>query len=105
MSPSEARTVVVRRWWMVLPVPVLAAMTAGCQPVQSAPGRSPAIAVYEEPVTRTVLDYEEFPGETDSPYYLQVRARVSGYLNNPVYFHDGDMVKKDEKLFEIDRRM
>ena len=26
-------------------------------------------------------------------------------MNNPVYFHDGDMVKKAEKLFEIDRRM
>jgi membrane fusion protein, multidrug efflux system len=61
--------------------------------------------VYDLPITRTVTDYEEFPGETDSPYSVQVRARVSGYLNDPVYFHDGDMVKTGEKLFQIDARM
>jgi multidrug efflux system membrane fusion protein len=60
--------------------------------------------VYDTPVTRTVLDYEEFPGETDSPYSVQVRARVTGYMTN-VYFHDGNMVRKGDKLFEIDPRM
>src|SRR5262249_12910145 len=41
----------------------------------------------------------------DSPYSVQVRARVSGYLNDPVYFSDGNMVKKGDKLFQIDDRM
>jgi multidrug efflux system membrane fusion protein len=59
--------------------------------------------VYDTPVTRTVTDFEEFPGETDSPYSVQVRARVTGYMTN-VYFHDGNMVRKGDKLFEIDPR-
>src|SRR5262249_48425385 len=100
-SLSEARTVMMRRWWMVLSVPLLPAMAAGCQQAQSAPGRPTPIAVYDLPVTRTVTDYEEFPGETDSPYYVQVRARVSGYMTK-VYFLDGTMVKKEDKLFQID---
>ena len=62
------------------------------------------IAVYDLPVTRTVTDYEEFPGQTDSLFSVQVRARVSGYMTN-VYFKDGSMVKKGDKLFEIDPRM
>ena len=66
--------------------------------------RPTPIAVYDLPVTRTVLDYEEFPGDTDSPYSVQVRARVSGYMTG-VYFPDGTMVKKGDKLFEIDPRM
>jgi multidrug efflux system membrane fusion protein len=66
--------------------------------------RPPTIAVYDLPVTRTVTHYEEFPGETDSPYSVQVRARVSGYMTR-VYFQDGDMVKKGDKLFQIDPQM
>jgi multidrug efflux system membrane fusion protein len=78
-------------------------MATGCQQAQSGPTRTTPIAVYDTPVTRTVLDYEEFPGETDSPYSVQVRARVTGYMTN-VYFHDGNMVRKGDKLFEIDPR-
>ena len=51
-----------------------------------------------------MTDFEEFPGQTDSIYSVQVRARVSGYMTN-VYFKDGSMVAKDDKLFEIDPRM
>lgn len=93
-----------RRWWTLLVVPCLAAMAAGCQQAQPATARPTPIAVYEPPITRNVLDFEEFPGETDSPYSVQVRARVSGYMTQ-VYFRDGIEVRKGDKLFEIDPRM
>ena len=93
-----------RRWWMVLSVSTVAAMAAGCQQAPPPQGPPTPIAVYDLPVIRTVLDYEEFPGDVDSPYSVQVRARVSGYMTN-VYFTDGLMVKKGDKLFEIDPRM
>ncbi len=51
-----------------------------------------------------MTDYEEFPGWTEAIYSVQVRARVSGYLMNPVYFKDGDMVEANTKLFQIDDR-
>src|SRR5262245_10017839 len=89
---------------MLVSVHAPAAMAAGLQPAQSGPPRMGPIAVYDLPVTREVTDYEEFPGDIDSPYSVQVRARVSGYMTN-VYFRDGDMVRKGDKLFEIDPRM
>ncbi len=93
-----------RRWWMVLIFPLWASAAAtGCQ--QAASGR-PAlkpVAVYDLPVTRTVTDYEEFPGQTDAIISVQVRARVSGYMTQ-VYFKDGDLVNEGNLLFEIDPR-
>ncbi len=62
------------------------------------------IAVYDLPIMQNVTDYEEFPGDTDAPYSVQVLARVSGYMTR-VYFQDGNMVRKGEKLFEIDPQM
>ncbi len=59
------------------------------------------IAVYDTPIVKEVIDYEEFPGDIDTPYSVQVLARVSGYMTR-VYFQDGTMVRKGEKLFEID---
>jgi multidrug efflux system membrane fusion protein len=91
---------------MVLALPLLACAAAtGCQQAQSGQARPVPIAVYDLPVTRVVTDYEEFPGDIDTPYSVQVTARVSGYLNDPVYFKDGTMVEKDAKLFQIDPRM
>jgi RND family efflux transporter MFP subunit len=55
------------------------------------------------PVTREVTDYEDFPGRTEAVYSIDVRARVTGYLNK-VYFKEGDQVKEGATLFEIDPR-
>ncbi len=93
-----------RRLLMVMTLPLLGCLAAsGCQQAQSKPVAATPIAVYDTPVTQTVTDFEEFPGQTDSIIYVQVRARVSGYMTN-VYFKDGTYVEKDAKLFEIDPR-
>ena len=73
-------------------------MSAGA----SGPVKPSPTAVYDQPVTRIVTDYEEFPGDIDRLISVQVTARVSGYLNDPVYFKDGTMIEKDAKLFQID---
>ena len=91
-SSSEART--VHEATMVDgPVGAVAGGDGGtgCQQAQSGPARTTPIAVYDLPITRTVTDYEEFPGETDSPYSVQVRARVSGYMTERLLQgrHDG----------------
>jgi membrane fusion protein, multidrug efflux system len=94
-----------RRWLMLVLVSSLAGAAApGCQQAQSGAFKLPdPVAVYDTPITKTVTDYEEFPGYTDSPRSVNVRARVSGYLNN-FYFTDGQMVREGDKLFEIDPR-
>ena len=73
---------------MVLSVSTVAAMAAGCQQGPPPQGPPTPIAVYDLPVTRTVTRLRGVPRRLDSPYSVQVRARVSGYMTN-VYFNDG----------------
>jgi membrane fusion protein, multidrug efflux system len=82
------------------------AAVAGCGQASSATGKpSPQdpVVVYDLPITQVVTDYEEFPGRTDAIYSVEIRARVSGYLDR-VYFQDGMPVEKGAQLFQIDPR-
>ncbi len=55
------------------------------------------------PRIETVQDYEDFPGRIDAINSVEVRARVTGYLEK-VHFKEGEEVKKGDLLFEIDAR-
>jgi RND family efflux transporter MFP subunit len=68
--------------------------------VQAADEKEVAVS---QPIEREVTDYEDFTGRTDAVQTVDLRARVSGYLNK-VHFRDGAQVKKGELLFEIDAR-
>jgi len=76
-----------------------------------------AIVRVQQPVTKSVTDYEYFTGRTEAPYSLDVRAKVNGYLvrwnfdaqndQPPVKdfnFVVGQDVKRDQVLFKIDPR-
>jgi membrane fusion protein, multidrug efflux system len=65
--------------------------------------QKPPVIAYELPVTKTITDYEQFPGETEAIISIQVTSRVSGYMDE-VKFKDGDMVKEGDVLFKIDPR-
>lgn len=58
---------------------------------------------YVTPATETVTDFEEFTGRTEAVKSVEIRARVTGYLDK-VMFKDGSDVKEDQVLFEIDPR-
>src|SRR5271168_2543958 len=77
---------------------------AGCARAPSAAPSAAATPVsVSYPVERDVTDYADFTGRTAAVDSVEVRARVSGYLNK-VNFKEGALVKKDDKLFEIDPR-
>jgi RND family efflux transporter MFP subunit len=77
---------------------------AGCTRVPSeAPAAAPMTVTVSYPVERDVTDYADFTGRTAAVDSVEVRARVSGYLDT-VNFKEGALVKKDDKLFEIDPR-
>jgi RND family efflux transporter MFP subunit len=59
------------------------------------------VVVY--PTTDEVRDYENFTGRTEAFRTVEVRARVTGYLEK-IDFVDGDEVKEGDLLFEIDSR-
>lgn len=64
--------------------------------------KAPVVRV-SQPIKRTVTDYEYFTGRADSVEYVEVKARVTGYLTE-INFKAGAEVKKDEVLFVIDPR-
>jgi RND family efflux transporter MFP subunit len=78
---------------------------AGCAPVPSgAPRSAPVSVTVSYPVERDVTDYADFTGRTAAVDSVEVRARVSGYLDK-VNFKEGALVHKDDQLFEIDPRL
>jgi RND family efflux transporter MFP subunit len=84
----------------------LATFVAGCGQGDgkkaAAPPPPPAVTV-AKPEKRTVSDYDEYVGRFTAVNSVEVRARVSGYLDS-VDFKDGQMVKQGDLLFTIDKR-
>jgi RND family efflux transporter MFP subunit len=77
---------------------------AGCARVPSeAPATAPTPVTVSYPVERNVTDFADFTGRTAAVDSVEVRARVAGYLDK-VNFKEGALVKKDDKLVEIDPR-
>src|SRR6266446_242802 len=78
-------------------------LVAGCgkHASQTIPA-PPAVSVIQ-PIAREVIEWDEYIGRLESPETVEIRARVSGYLDK-VHFKEGKEVKKGDLLFTIDRR-
>jgi RND family efflux transporter MFP subunit len=84
---------------------LLAPALAGCgqgQPPGSGPPPPPTVTV-AKPVERGIVDQDEYVGRFVAVDSVEVRARVSGYLDQ-IHFRDGQMVKQGDLLFTIDKR-
>jgi multidrug efflux system membrane fusion protein len=83
---------------------ILAPMLAACGEGQRAqPTPPPPTVTVATPVQRNVIDYDEYVGRFVAIDAVEVRARVSGYLDG-VHFNDGQIVKEGDLLFTIDKR-
>src|ERR1700704_1306269 len=82
----------------------LAGVLAGCGegPKQAAAPPPPKVTV-AKPVKRTIVDQDEHVGRFVAVDSVEMRARVSGYLDK-VHFQDGQIVKQGDLLFTIDKR-
>lgn len=69
---------------------------------QKGPPPAPQVTV-ATPVKRTVVDRDEYVGRFVAVDAVEIRARVSGYLD-AVHFTDGEIVKQGALLFTIDQR-
>ena len=63
--------------------------------------RMPKEVVVDYPVNTDSYITAESTGRVEAKYSIDVMARVAGFLNKK-YFNEGDYVKKDQVLFQID---
>jgi RND family efflux transporter MFP subunit len=85
---------------LIFMAPVLAGCGQG-QQQQAAP--PPPKVTVSKPAKRTIVDQDEYVGRFVPVDIVEVRARVSGYLDK-VHFSDGQIVKQGDLLFSIDKR-
>jgi RND family efflux transporter MFP subunit len=81
---------------------IAAAVLAGCQPTAAPPpAMAPTVVTVSQPLERKVTDFVNFTGRTAAVESVEVRARVSGYIEE-VSFQPGQEVKAGQALFKID---
>jgi RND family efflux transporter MFP subunit len=91
------------RWWLVLLLLTVASL-AGCAGPETPPPAPPAPEVQVSlPVADTLTDFEVFTGRTQAINYVDLRARVTGYLEKAP-FQQGEDVKKDDVLFVVQQK-
>jgi RND family efflux transporter MFP subunit len=83
-------------------ISALAALLAGCKDTPKPQPPPPPKVTVAQPQQRMVTDYLELTGNTQAIYTVQLVARVAGYLEQ-VLFQDGQIVKKGQPLFIIQR--
>jgi len=67
------------------------------------PAPPPPKVTVSKPLTKEVIEWDEYTGRLEAVDSVDVRARVSGYLES-IHFKDGQMVNKGDLLFVIDPR-
>lgn len=78
---------------------------ASCEraPRAAAAAAPPPPVTLAKPLSAQLVEWDEFIGRLDAPESVEVRARVSGYLEK-VHFREGSDVKAGDLLFSIDPR-
>src|SRR3954468_10325768 len=74
----------------------------GQQPTAGAAPPPPAVTVAKA-VPKVVAEWDEYTGRFTAVESVEVRARVSGFIDS-LHFKEGQIVKKDALLFIIDQR-
>lgn len=110
MTPLRTRLLTFRTPALALAgaATTAALLLSGCSPdgalaaeQQQAPA-SPPVSVAEV-VQQDITDFREFTGRIEAIERVELRPRVSGYIES-VRFHEGAQVKKGDVLFVIDPR-
>jgi membrane fusion protein, multidrug efflux system len=84
-------------------MPGLCLLLTACPRQQATTPPPPPKVTVSQPLTREVVEWDEYTGRLEAVESVDIRARVSGYLQ-AVHFTDGALVKKGELLFVIDPR-
>src|SRR6266436_2353751 len=81
----------------------LAVLDAGCSSSAQPKAPAPVEVSVAEVICKQIGDSDEFTGRLEAVNAVEVRPRVSGYLQS-VHFKEGAIVRRGELLFQIDPR-
>ena len=84
-------------FWILLP------HAAHRAAAQAGPPPAPPAVTVAHPLKHEVVEWDDYTGQFAAVEYVELRARVSGYLTE-IHFEDGQMVEKGDLLFVIDPR-
>ncbi len=84
-----------------LSIGTLAMVLAGCGQSAAAPQMPLTAVTVAAPEQKELVEWDEFTGRTEAVEAVEIRPRVSGYIQE-VKFQSGQMVKKGDVLFVID---
>jgi RND family efflux transporter MFP subunit len=89
---------------LALSVALAAGWITGCRrTAPTAQTATPPTVTVAVPEVRAITEWDEFSGRLASPERVEIRARVSGYLDK-VHFKEGAVVQSGDLLFTIDPR-
>ena len=86
--------------WMAVAV---CALSTGCKQSTQAPTPPPPPVTVATPIRKEVVEWDQYTGRTEAVESVDVRPRVSGYIDQ-ISFKDGQLVKPGDVLFVIDPR-
>lgn len=76
----------------------------GCnQQNSAAPTPNLPVVTVAKPVTKQIVEWDAYTGRLEAIDFVEIRARVSGYLKT-THFDEGQIVNKGDLLFIIDPR-
>jgi multidrug efflux system membrane fusion protein len=82
---------------------VLITAACGKAPEATQSGMPPPAVSVAEVIEQQVTEWDELTGRLEAPESVEIRPRVSGFIDK-VAFEEGALVKKGDLLFQIDPR-
>ena len=79
------------------------AVFTGCSRQTELPPAPPIEVVAGNPVKTPIVEWDEYVGRLEAIEFVEVRARVSGYLD-AIYYDEGQLVREGDLLCIIDPR-
>ena len=87
----------------ILALSILCEVLSGCTKPPPPPAPAPPPVTIAKPIKKEIVEWDEYTGRTGAVESVDVRPRVSGYIDN-ITFRAGDRVNKGDLLFVIDPR-
>ena len=100
---SKNHGTVVPRLMLAIGLATLAGLNGGCSSSAQPKAPAPVEVSVAEVICKQLGDSDEFTGRLEAVNAVEVRPRVSGYLQS-VHFKEGAIVRRGDLLFQIDPR-